>query len=523
MEKTVGEILEEQGVIRHREEEESKEEPEEKKISFLGEIRIKQLVMDIDKIKAEIEGLKEIKFSSDERIKELAESTGELRSVLFQKDNLTKELEAKIKLLEESISNVDPRKISKQLQKQEESITEAEARVEKAESIYRDMSKKFEESQKILESIRSVENLREKVSQMDSLVSKSIDTKVEIERIAGKTERFYSEIDDKIRELPKLKSETEKLNSRTEELAKAVDDINVKTTDFVKRDEVDDVKSEIDNIVIANKNDVENRLEEIENSLRIPQENINLQIEKLNKKKESVMNLISNLEEQYRKGIIKRETFEDVKSKNETFLSKIDDDIKKIDSQKVFSIRSLPETISEIKDNITILRDDMDKMGEHLDSYKNLESRVYVLENSLEDMDNGLKQVGPEKMVRMVNTINVQTGIVNDILTKLKEVNRRLMDAKVNLSDYENRTRLFEILNILVRLRAVDEISFYLNELEKLIFKMKLDKIWDREKQELTENILMEMSENWHEYGRNDVSKLFSDFLQRLKAPKLNR
>jgi hypothetical protein len=90
----------------------------------------------------------------------------------------------------------------------------------------------------------------------------------------------------------------------------------------------------------------------------------------------------------------------------------------------------------------------------------------------------------------------------------------------VNLNDYENRTRFFEILNILVRLRAVNEISDYLNELENLILKMKLDKLWNREKQDLTENLLMELSENWHESGRDDVSKVFTDFLEKVRAPK---
>jgi hypothetical protein len=112
-EKTVGEILQEQGVIspvREEKKEQQKEDIEEKKISFLGEIKIKQLVMDLEKIKAEVEGLREVKFSSDERIKELSESIGEIRSMLFQKDSLVKELETKIKLLEDSVNDIEPKK-----------------------------------------------------------------------------------------------------------------------------------------------------------------------------------------------------------------------------------------------------------------------------------------------------------------------------------------------------------------------------------------------------------------------------
>jgi chromosome segregation ATPase len=520
MAKTVGEILEEQGVIKHKEdEEENKEEVEEKKISFLGEIRIKQLVMDLEKVKAEIEGLREIKFSSDERIKELAESTGELRSILFQKDSLVKEQETKIKLLEDSISDVDPKKISKQLQRQEEIVSEAEAKAEKVEGMYKDISKKFEESQRILESIKSVENLKEKVSQIENLVSKAIETKAEVERYAGKTEKFYNEMEDKIKELPKLKSETEKLNDSEKEITKAIDEINIKMPNFIKREEVDRVKSGIDDLMMSNKDDVEKRLKIIEDSLNISGENMDSQIEQMEKKKESIANLISNIEEQYKKGTIKKETFEEVKNKNETLINKINDDIKNIGSQKRLSIKELPDMMNELKENIKSLEDKIPKTQEQIESYKSLDDRICALENSIEETKNNLKQVNPEKMMRMANAIDIQTGIVNDILTKLEEVNRRLMDAKVNLSDYENRTRFFEVLNIVIRLKSIDEISLYLQELEKLVFKMKLDKLWNKEKQDLTEKLLMELSENWHELGRNDISKIFKDNLDKIKAP----
>ncbi len=71
-----------------------------------------------------------------------------------------------------------------------------------------------------------------------------------------------------------------------------------------------------------------------------------------------------------------------------------------------------------------------------------------------------------------------------------------------------------------MRIRNLDEISNYLSGLERLVVKMKLDKLWDREKQDLTENLLVELSENWHEFGRDDISKAFKDFLERIRTHK---
>jgi len=521
-EKTVGEILEEQGVIKPREEkkEESKEDLEEKKISFLGEIKIKQLVMDIEKLKAEVDGLREVKFSSDERIKELAESIGEIRSMLFQKDSLVKELEAKVKLIDDSIAIIDPKKVAKDFQKEEERINQTEARTEKVESMYKDVFKKFEGAQNILEGIKSVENLKEKISQMENLVSKSIETKAEVDRLAGKTEKFYTEIEDRLKEFSNTKMILEKVDDLTKELTKSIDEINIKQMGFARKEDVEEFKKNIEDLVISNKEKIENHLKDLEESLNIPKEEITSRISELTRKREAVLNLINNLEEQYRRNAIKKGTFDEVREKNEILLKKIDDDLKRLEAQKGLSIKTLPRIINELEEGIKILEEKTVNLEESMEMAKNVESRVFVLENSLEDTREKVKQVGPERMVRMTNAVEMQTEIVNDILTKLKEVNRRLMDAKVNLSDYENRMRFFEILNVLVRLRSVNDISSYLNDVEKLILKMKLDKLWNREKQDLTENLLIELSENWHENGRDDVSKMFNDFLEKIRIPE---
>jgi chromosome segregation ATPase len=443
--------------------------------------------------------------------------------MLFQKDALVKELEAKIKLMEDSVSEVDPRKIMKQFQKQEEDSAQFEAKTEKVESMYRDIFKRFEDSQKILESIKSVENLKNKVNEMEDLVSKSIENKAEVDRLAGKTEKFYTEIEDKIKDFTKMKTDLERIDDLTKEMTKSIDEVNINIVGVSKKEDLDKFKSTIDDVIISNKEKLEERLKEIEDSLNIPTEELSSNVVELQNKREGIVNLMKNIEEQYKKGAIKKETFEEVEEKNEIVLKKLEEDIKSVENQKGVTIKSLPNLMNEIQENLRMLNSKTAQMEQEVEPFKNLESRTYVLENSSEQIKETLKKIEPDKISRITNIVNIQTEIVNDILSKLKEVNRRLMDAKVNLSDYDNRTRFFEILNILVRDRSVDEIYGYLNELERLILKMKLDKLWSKEKQDLTENLLMELSENWHELNRDDVAKLYKDFMERLKASTLNR
>jgi chromosome segregation ATPase len=520
MEKTVGDILKEQGVISP---ERKTEQKEEVKISLFGEAKNRQLEIDIEKIKAEIQALREIKFTSDQRIKELAESIGELRSTLFQKDNLVKELEAKLKMIQDNVNEFDPKKIARQFQKQEEATQLSQIKVEKVESVYKDVYRRVEESQKILDSIKSMENLKEKVSQIEGLVSKSMENKDEVDRLTNKTEKIYDKIEGKISEIEKLKAGLEKIDDLTKEMAKSIDETSIKIAGLAKKEDIESVKNNINDLVVSNKEQMEKKFKEIDDALNIPTEEINSKITELTKKKFDVNNLLSSLEEQYRIGAVKKETFDEVKERNDSMLIRLDEEIKRLEGHMGLSIKTLPSFINELQENIKVVEEKNERMERDLQPVLNLEARTYVLESTIEIIKNQINQVGPEKMARMANAVDTQTEIVGDILLKLKEVNRRLMDAKVNLTDYENRTRFFEIMNIIVRTRNIDDISLYLSELEKLMSKLKLDKLWTEEKQYLTENLLMELSENWNEAGRDDIAKLFKIFLDRMRTPSFNR
>jgi len=108
--KTVGEILKEQGVIKERPKEEEVKKPE---YGFEKEDDLKKVIMSVEKLGVEIQGLKEVKFQADEKIRDLTEKMGELRSLVFQRESSIKELESKIKFIEDAVSDIEPQKITK--------------------------------------------------------------------------------------------------------------------------------------------------------------------------------------------------------------------------------------------------------------------------------------------------------------------------------------------------------------------------------------------------------------------------
>ncbi len=110
--KTVGEILKEEGVIH--------DEEKQGKVKIEQEVDLNRMLMSIEKLTAEVEALRDIKFQSDERIKEISESIGEMRSLIFQRDGAIKEMQMKLEKMDDAIADVKPDKIAGEMRKREQ-------------------------------------------------------------------------------------------------------------------------------------------------------------------------------------------------------------------------------------------------------------------------------------------------------------------------------------------------------------------------------------------------------------------
>lgn len=335
-EKTVGDILEEEyakqmGKERSEreptEEARPKEEKKESKIKFEQEIDLRQIVMSIEKLDAEVNALKEIKFHSDERIKELAESIGELRSLLFQRDASIKETEAKADKLEEIVSEIKPEKISEEFKKREAEIAETEARIEKLERMSKDLLEQIQRSQKILENIKSMENLMEVSKEIGAKLDKIDELRKGVERDAGKTERIFFEMDKRLAEFSTVKSKIDRIDDLSKELVRNMDEYKIKLE------------------ATASKDDLQKT---IESALKPPE--VSEKVEELNKKRDEIITLLKHLESQFKQGIISEKSYLEIVEKNRSISNQIENEIKQTEISK--RPESLISWLEQVEDKI---------------------------------------------------------------------------------------------------------------------------------------------------------------------------
>jgi chromosome segregation ATPase len=482
--KTVGEILKERGIIKERPKEEAGET-----YKFEQEVSLKDIVMKIEKLGAEVTAMKDIKYQSEERIRELSENIGEIRSLLFQRETLIKEMESKIKLLNDSVSDIEPNKIKKEMEKRKTEVENLDMKMEKLQLMNKEVLKSLENVKSVTDNIRSVENLSSTLKKIDGMVEKGEKTKADVDRLSAKTERFYIEMENRVKEFPEFKIKLEKVDDLTKEITKTVDEVNIKLANFVPKDDFEIFKKSLDRIFASNKESLNQRLRDIEEVLKVPGEEILNRKNNLMSKRENIFKLLSNLEEQNRRGEITRNAYNEIKEKNESLLKKLDEEIKKMEGEESFSIKTLPRIINE------------------------LESGLSVLEQKSDEIDSRMKVIEGEGIE---TTLRTQTEISKNILEKLKEVNKKLSEDSEKINECELKMNFFEFLNMITRAETSSDVMSNMSELEKTVAEMKSRNMWDKKKENLIKNTLAEIGEAWKEYGHDDIAKIFIDGLVKI-------
>ena len=89
-----------------------------------------------------------------------------------------------------------------------------------------------------------------------------------------------------------------------------------------------------------------------------------------------------------------------------------------------------------------------------------------------------------------------------------------------NTNSFDFRIKFFEILDGLVRVENSKDITFYITNLEDLISSMKVNNLWDANRENLTISLLSEIANNWRKYGYAEIAKIFDDEIEKIKSPQ---
>ena len=101
----------------------------------------------------------------------------------------------------------------------------------------------------------------------------------------------------------------------------------------------------------------------------------------------------------------------------------------------------------------------------------------------------------------------------NDISKRLDSIESKMSELVHEIDITKFKEELFEVLLIISTLKDKEKIVFYLNFFERLIKVMKMKKIWDEVDEELMKDVMSGVADNWREYGKDNLAKLFECWL----------
>ncbi|MEM5776849.1 MAG: hypothetical protein QXJ06_00175 [Candidatus Aenigmatarchaeota archaeon] len=261
------------------------------------EVNNLDLLLRVEKIEGKLSVFEDVKDDINERIARLSEEIGELRSSFLELDKNFSSLESKIEKTIEIVSEVQPEKFSKDLQKKETDILKLQADIEALKSILTSIKKDNETVKAILEKIKNIDTVVAMYKKLSEKIQLIDDTKLYVDRLAGKSETIFAEMESKMKDIEDMKTKVSKIDDLTVDLVKMLDSVSIKIPKLIEKDTAqklieEAVKKNIQDLSKNYLNDVKTLLDQTKTDAK---KEIEEEKKKLLNNLNEIINLLSSL------------------------------------------------------------------------------------------------------------------------------------------------------------------------------------------------------------------------------------
>jgi hypothetical protein len=272
--------------------------------------------VEIEKIKALLDAMRETKRATDETIANLFESLGEIRTMSFQTDASLKELTLKMERFEDQINDINPANYTKKINEINSELEKHNMFLEKLDTKTTDLSEKINQTYTLLKAIGGIENLINLNKDLQKKINDINEVVKYIERISVKAEKSYIDLNDRLSEFLLYKSKQDSLDENVKDILKALDRINVGLENYVQKKDLDAAKAEI--MVL------EKQAQDLTRALPLIETKLPENIAEMKNEREDIYIFLKSLEEQMTTGKIALSEYQEIKRKNEHKLAELD-------------------------------------------------------------------------------------------------------------------------------------------------------------------------------------------------------
>ncbi len=550
-------LIKKYGVMKEIPKQEIEEEKTEKEIGTeesKEEVEsLTDLVLKTEKLEGKLDIISGYKEELNERLTQLSEEIGEIRSMAMESDRSFSKLETEFEKIKEVIGDVEPLKIKKDFEKKEEEIMEDRVKIEKLENLVKALEKEAENFRKIMEKIKSFDNLVDISRKINEKIDSIEDTKKYADRTSAKIESIFSEVTEKANELQDQKEKIVKLDELTSEITQMLDEISIKMKDFAQikdfsqfqeetkeeikklaedKQKIEEIGKLIQETKIDDKfekiKELGGNLEEIEKKVKdfsfdIESKSKQLtkntdkineldksvartlqSLEKMSKNNSEVIKKLDNQMNEISEGKKKLENLEKKKIPEIVdYFNKLNQKMSEfVDIESVDKIlRNIEEDHQEITDNknkIKNIEEIAKKLSGRIDELKEIKEKINKfdeLSKISSQLQERISQIGeysqiPPKIEKIKQIMEKQNAVISDVINSLERV-KNIPDINIQeLNNIDLSLRFYQILNILPFLEDKVKLKEYSDEMKEIIRVMRESGSWNSKKEKFMEDIL---------------------------------
>jgi DNA repair exonuclease SbcCD ATPase subunit len=380
-----------------------------------------QLNVEIEKLKGKLEVVNEFKNQLAETTRTFSEEIGELRSMILDREKSFSKIELGFEKINEIVKEIEPKAISRELEKKEAKILELTSKIDKLEELYNELTKRTEEVRRFLEKIKSFENLVDLAKKVKKTLAEIEESKNYVDRLAGKIEAIFDDINEKVLDLDERLRKIGNVDELLRELVPTVDKLQIALENKADRKDIESIK----NIGVTGV--LRDKIESMEREIG--------EVKKLKEYLSEIKEIKDKIElltpeEKRRRDEIKAEI-----NAIETEISKIEEAFE----NKEISDEDFRRYMEEKKRKIEELTLELRKY-----EGKTIFGKIKELEIEIENLRNKLKEENIENLMNQIKELNNQIKILEEFREKIE-----LMKPKTLNELISEKERISEELRLL--------------------------------------------------------------------------
>jgi chromosome segregation ATPase len=280
--------------------------------------KVEKMQIKLEKMGAFLDAVKDEKTSRDETIRRLTEEIGEIRSNVNALDRKASQQEIIINEVNTSISDLKPQRFVKFLRKEDMQMKMHDSRIQRLEDMNTLAIKRLTTIEDVLKKIGSLEKIADFGRDIAKRLVEIDNREKRIGRISDKIDSIFMELNKRLDEFMLYKAKQDTLDELSREMMKAVDEINTKIEKYAEKEDLDLLRDTL-----------ERRIAGVSTGAAASPEAI-----KLREQKEEIEGLLDMLEEQFKKGDIKKEEYEKAKKVNTERIATIEKKIQEVSNKQ---------------------------------------------------------------------------------------------------------------------------------------------------------------------------------------------